>query len=89
MTDGLRSAERATRLMLLVNPPTWLVRACAMAVDRIPVLPPPLGRLHSIMRTIDGLVWAVIHDRQDHPDSAGICSGCCCPLATRTAGRCR
>jgi cytochrome P450 len=69
VTDGLRAAERATRLLLLVNPPIWLVRACAAAVDRIPVLPPPLGRLHSIMRTIDKMVWRVIHDRQDHPDS--------------------
>jgi cytochrome P450 len=69
VTAGLRAAERATRLILLANPPVWLVRLCAMAVDRVPVLPPPLSRLHSIMRTIDRMVWDVIHDRQDHPDA--------------------
>jgi cytochrome P450 len=68
VTAGLRAAERATRLMLLANPPVWLVRATAMFIDRAPFLPPPLGRLHSIMRTIDTMVWDVIHDRQEHPD---------------------
>jgi cytochrome P450 len=68
VTAGLRAAERATRLMLLVNPPVWLVRATAMLVDRMPFLPPPIGRLHSIMRTIDKMVWDVIADRQAHPD---------------------
>ena len=47
VTAGLRAAERATRLMLLVNPPSWLVRACASFVDHAPLLPPPLGRLHA------------------------------------------
>ncbi|HEV3053266.1 MAG TPA: cytochrome P450 [Solirubrobacteraceae bacterium] len=68
VTAGLRAAERATRLMLLANPPVWLVRLCAGFVDRAPMLPPPLGRLHRIMRTIDTMVWDVIHDRQAHPD---------------------
>jgi cytochrome P450 len=69
VTDGLRAAERATRLMLLANPPVWLVRLCAGFVDRTPFLPPPLGRLHGVMRTIDRMVWDVIHDRQKHPDA--------------------
>ena len=68
LTAGLRAAERTTRLMLLANPPVWLVRLCAGFVDRAPMLPPPLGRLHRIMRTIDTMVWDVIHDRQAHPD---------------------
>ena len=53
VTAGLRAAEIATRLLLVANPPVWLVRGCASAIDRAPLLPPPLGRLHTIMRTID------------------------------------
>ena len=37
-------------------------------MDRTPFLPPPIGRLHKIMRSIDTMVWDVIRDRQDHPD---------------------
>jgi len=70
VTDGLRAAERATRLLLLANPPVWLVRLVAGIVDRAPMLPPPIGRLHQIMRTIDRMVWDVIHDRQEHPSDA-------------------
>jgi len=68
VTVGLRAAERATRLILLLNPPALLVRGTAMFIDRTPLLPPPLGRLHAIMRTVDRMVWDVIHDRQEHPD---------------------
>ncbi len=70
VTDGLRAAERATRLLLLANPPVWLVRLVAGIVDRAPMLPPPIGRLHQIMRTVDRMVWDVIHDRQAHPSDA-------------------
>jgi cytochrome P450 len=70
VTDGLRAAERATRLLLLANPPVWLVRLVAGIVDRAPMLPPPIGRLHQIMRTVDQMVWDVIHDRQAHPSDA-------------------
>ncbi len=70
VTAGLRAAEIATRLMLVANPPVWLVRGCAAAIDRAPLLPPPLGGLHTIMRTIDQMVWDVIHDRQEHPTDA-------------------
>jgi cytochrome P450 len=68
VTDGLRAAERATRLILLANPPVWLVRLMAGIVDKTPHLPPPIGRLHEIMRTVDRMVWDVIHERQAHPD---------------------
>jgi cytochrome P450 len=68
VTAGLRAAERATRLMLLLNPPPWLVRLSAIIVDRTPFLPPPIARLHRIMRSIDTIVWDVIGERQDHPD---------------------
>jgi cytochrome P450 len=70
VTDGLRAAERATRLLLLANPPVWLVRLVAGVIDRTPVLPPPIGRLHQIMRTVDRMVWDVIHGRQAHPSEA-------------------
>jgi cytochrome P450 len=70
VTDGLRAAERATRLLLLANPPVWLVRLLAGIVDRAPMLPPPIGRLHQIMRPVDEMVWAVVRDRQAHPSDA-------------------
>jgi cytochrome P450 len=67
VTDALHAAELATRLMLLLNPPAPLARLTATVIDRVPVLPPPLNRLHRIMRTIDRMVWDVIRDRQEHP----------------------
>jgi cytochrome P450 len=70
VTDGLRAAERATRLLLVVNPPAWAVRLLAGAIDRTPALPPPIGRLHQIMRTVDRMVWDVIHDRRARPTDA-------------------
>jgi cytochrome P450 len=70
VTDALRAAERATRLLLVANPPVWLVRLVAGVIDRTPALPPPIGRIHQIMRTIDRMVWDVIHDRQAHPSKA-------------------
>ena len=63
VTGALRAAERATRLMVVANPPLPLVRAAAGAVRHVP-LPPPLGYLHNVMKTIDDTVWGVIHDRQ-------------------------
>jgi cytochrome P450 len=69
VTDGLHAAERATRLMLLVNPPVWVIRLAAGFIDRARFLPPPLSRLHGIMRTIDEMVWDVIRGRQEHPNA--------------------
>jgi cytochrome P450 len=64
VTFGLRGAERATRLILLVNPPALLARGAALAVRHIPVLPPPISGLHDVLATVDKTVWDVIHDRQ-------------------------
>jgi cytochrome P450 len=70
VTGGLRAAERAERLILMTNPPWWLARASATFVRRAPLLPRPLRRMQSIMRTVDETVWEVIHDRQAHPKDA-------------------
>jgi cytochrome P450 len=64
VTFGLRGAERATRLILLVNPPAFLARVTALAVRHIPVLPPPISRLHDVLASVDKTVWDVIHHRQ-------------------------
>jgi cytochrome P450 len=71
VTGGLRAAERATRLMMVTNPPWWLFRAWAEFVHRAPLLPPPLSRVQAIMRTVDETVWGVIHERQADPGDAG------------------
>ena len=70
VTNGLRAAEVATRLLLVANPPVWAVRAVAKVIDRTPFLPPPLNGLHSIMRSVDETVWNVIDERQAHPSGA-------------------
>ncbi|MGI8558186.1 MAG: cytochrome P450 [Solirubrobacteraceae bacterium] len=67
VTDGLRAAERAARLMMVANPPPWLARATAAFIGRAPVLPPPLDRLQAVMHTIDSTVWGVIGERQQNP----------------------
>lgn len=67
VTLGLRAAERATRLMLIANPPTALARASAALVRHAPLLPPPLSSLRDVMTTIDDTVWTVIRERQAHP----------------------
>ncbi len=76
VTTGLRAAERATRLILIFNPPWWLARASAAFVQKAPFLPPPLNKIQRVMREVDETVWAVIHDRQanpsDSPDLLGL-----------------
>ncbi len=67
VTLGLRAAELATRLIMVVNPPTMVARGCALVVRHIGVLPPPLNRLHRVLASIDDTVWAVIHDRRADP----------------------
>jgi cytochrome P450 len=67
VTYGLRSAERATRLILIFNPPTLLARVAARAVRHAPVLPPRIARAQDVMKVIDDTVWGVIRDRQQHP----------------------
>jgi cytochrome P450 len=65
VTMGLRAAERATRVILITNPPKLVARAVAGGIRHTPGLPPPLNRLHAVMETIDDTVWGVIHDRQE------------------------
>ncbi|HEY2771987.1 MAG TPA: cytochrome P450 [Solirubrobacteraceae bacterium] len=76
VTLGLRAAERATRLILLTNPPVWLTRASTAFIHHAPLLPPPLNRVQAVMRTVDETVWKVIHERQldpvEHADLLGL-----------------
>jgi cytochrome P450 len=67
MTSGLRSGERAIRLLLVFAPPAWAVRLAGVAIHRSPVLPRSLKRLQWVMRTLDGEVWDLIHERQANP----------------------
>jgi cytochrome P450 len=70
VTGGLRAAEVATRLLFVASPPPALIRMSAAAIHHAPVLPPPLSRIQWVMRTIDEAVWALIHDRQAHPNDS-------------------
>lgn len=67
VTYGLRSAERATRLMLVFNPPRVLVRAWVLLVRHAPVLPPRVSGVQDVLKVIDETVWGVINDRRAHP----------------------
>lgn len=67
VTGGLRAAERATRLLMVAAPPVWAVRAAAATIHRAPLVPPPLGQLQWIMRTVDDVVWDLINERQAAP----------------------
>ncbi len=64
VTMGLRGAERATRLLLLFNPPKLVARGVALAVRHVPLWPPPVNRLHDVLASVDDTVWGVIRDRQ-------------------------
>ncbi len=68
VTSGLRAAERATRVMMLTNPPWWLFRAWGSFVHHAPWLPRRLARVQGIMRTVDDTVWQVIRERQAAPE---------------------
>jgi len=67
---GLRSAERATRVLMLVGPPLWAIRGFAAAIHRAPtrVLLPPLDQVQWVMTTVDDAVWDLIRDRQANPN---------------------
>lgn len=67
VTSGLRAAERATRVLVIANPPNWLARGFAEFVHHAPLLPPPLSSVQAVMKTIDTTTWDVIRDRQAHP----------------------
>ncbi|MDQ3571340.1 MAG: cytochrome P450 [Actinomycetota bacterium] len=71
VTTGLRSAEVATRLLMVAAPPVWLMRGVAEAIHHAPVLPPPLGRLQWVMRTVDDAVWGLIDERRTAPSETG------------------
>jgi cytochrome P450 len=70
VTGGLRAAEQAARVILVANPPWWVTRAWGNFLHRAPLLPPPLNRVQSIMRTVDETVWQVIRERQADPKGA-------------------
>jgi cytochrome P450 len=70
VTTGLRSAEVATRLLMVAGPPVWGMRAFAAALHHAPYVPPPLSQLQWVMRTVDEIVWDLIHDRQANPTDA-------------------
>jgi cytochrome P450 len=70
VTLGLRAAERATRAIMLVNPPWWLFRAWASFVHHAPLLPPPMSRVQAVMRNIDETVWRVVRERERDPGAA-------------------
>jgi cytochrome P450 len=67
VTMALRAAERATRLMMVANPPWWVARGVAEGIHHAPYIPPPLNRIQAAMRTIDSTVWDVINRRRAEP----------------------
>lgn len=67
VTTGLRSAEVATRLLIVASPPVWGMRAFSRALHHAPYVPPPLNALQWVMRTVDEIVWDLIDDRRAHP----------------------
>jgi cytochrome P450 len=67
VTTGLRSAEVATRLLMVVAPPVWGMRAFAKALHHAPYVPPPLNALQWVMRTVDDVVWELIDERRAQP----------------------
>jgi cytochrome P450 len=71
VTSGLRSAEVATRLMMVAAPPVWLTRAFAAAIHHSPYMPPPLDRVQWVMRTVDEAVWGLIDERRANPSETG------------------
>jgi cytochrome P450 len=67
VTYGLRSAERATRLMLVFNPPRPLIRAFVTLIRHSPVLPPGASGAQDVLKVVDETVWGVINERRAHP----------------------
>jgi cytochrome P450 len=67
VTTGLRAAEVATRLLMIVAPPVPLMRAAGGVIHHAPLLPPPLDGLQWVMKTVDKAVWDLIADRRAHP----------------------
>lgn len=67
VTTGLRGAELATRLLMVLPPPVPLMRGIAGFVHHAPLLPPPLSSMQWTMRTVDKAVWDLIDDRRANP----------------------
>ncbi len=70
VTIGLRGAEVATRLLMLLAPPVPLMRATAGFIHHAPLLPSPLSKMQWTMKTVDKAVWDLIHERQANPTDA-------------------
>lgn len=67
VTTGLRGAEVATRLLMVLAPPVSVMRAAGGLIHHAPLLPPPLDGMQWVMRTVDKAVWDLINDRRAHP----------------------
>ncbi|HYH59086.1 MAG TPA: cytochrome P450 [Thermoleophilaceae bacterium] len=67
VTEGLRGAEIATRVLMVAGPPAWSVRATGGVIQRSPFLPRGLGRMQWVMRTVDEAVWELIDERRANP----------------------
>ncbi len=71
VTGGLRAAEVAARMLFLVEPPPWTIRAWAGFVHHAPMVVPQLRRIQWTMRTIDEIVWGIIRERRENPVDSG------------------
>jgi cytochrome P450 len=70
VTGGLRASERATRVLMIADPPRQLIRAWAAFVHHAPLLPRSLARVQWVMKTIDETVWDVVDERRRDPTDA-------------------
>lgn len=72
VTDALRTAEVAARLMMVADPPVWLARTCASIVRHAPLglMPPPLNKPSWALKVIDKTMWETIHERRAHPNDS-------------------
>ncbi|MGH9136989.1 MAG: cytochrome P450 [Acidimicrobiales bacterium] len=61
---GLRTAIVAARLQMLLALPRRFLDAAGGFVARAPVLPPPINRIQTAMRTIDDVVNEIVAARQ-------------------------
>lgn len=67
VTTGLRLGEIAARITIVAAPPAWSVKAFGEAVHHAPLLPWPLDQAQLTMKTIDRMIWKVIHEREANP----------------------
>ena len=69
VTDGLRLAERFTRLFLVAAPPTAAVHLAVAFLQTAPRLP-LVGSLQHVIKEVDTAVWKVVRERRAHPTDA-------------------